>query len=396
MERVQGETLTELLRKRTLEEVRDPSTLLHHVDTFERVCQTMAYVHSRGVIHRDLKPGNIMADRFGAVFVMDWGIAKRLTTEENPFVDEDSTRHGAVLGTPGYMAPEQIDAESDTIDARADVFSLGIILYQILTGERPFKARNPPAMREEIRRSHPRPPIDVNRTAGRELSAICMKALEKDPDRRYASAEELARDIRCYRESLPVSAIRPRPVDRLVYWARRHRALAAASATLVLIALLLGAVVGSRAYLQNRMLNSGLANLEQSREELIDLWTRQQEMRAAAVALPEGSEERRRAELDLAEQRGRLGIAQFQFRGRVFGIAGFTFPDVHPRVRELGRWQTFNLLRTLQEEGNYAMADALASSTLEQIERGNFFGYTDEHVEQLHDAVAIAEAAMGR
>src|SRR5262249_48627899 len=157
MKLVKGRTLAELLAGRARPEQDRPRLL----KVFEQVCQALAYAHDQGVIHRDLKPQNVMVGAFGEVQVMDWGLAKVLPPGQADMVSgppaddrgvsptrcgtDGDTQAGAVLGTPGYMAPEQARGEAATLDARCDVFGLGAILCHILTGEPPFRGGGPAA-----------------------------------------------------------------------------------------------------------------------------------------------------------------------------------------------------------------------------------------------------------
>ena len=141
MRMVQGRTLRELLEERDARSVRDRGRMPELVDVFERVCETVAYAHAQGIIHRDLKPENVLVDEFGSVFVVDWGLAKELP-RDGSCAEVQRTGVGVVMGTPGYMSPEQARGEAASTGCQSDVFALGVILYEILTGVRPFAARS--------------------------------------------------------------------------------------------------------------------------------------------------------------------------------------------------------------------------------------------------------------
>ncbi|MFN2563674.1 MAG: serine/threonine-protein kinase [Gemmatimonadaceae bacterium] len=209
MKRVRGERLDAFARS-----ARSRRAELLRV--FRQVCDAVAFAHAAGVIHRDLKPQNVMLGAFGEVLVLDWGVAK-LRGHAGEAASETHAAHpagadtvtGAVLGTPGYMAPEQVAGRSDAVDERADVFGLGGVLCFLLTGDHP-----PPAGL---------PDGEAWRAVPAALRAICERARATVPEERYHSASELATDVANYLDALPVTAHRERLLERARRVAARHR-----------------------------------------------------------------------------------------------------------------------------------------------------------------------------
>ena len=208
-------------------------------------CETVSYAHSMGVLHRDLKPGNLMVGDFGAVYVVDWGLA-RIRGGELAETSDDPlrTRHGQVVGTPAYMPPEQSRGELDRIDERSDVYALGAVLYHLLAGAPPFLAsddrQDSAAVLQRVREGPPESLARLAPQAPQELVAICERAMARDPGQRYPSAEALAGDLRAFLEGRVVAAYARGALQQLRKWIVRNRALAAALA-FGLFAVLVGA-----------------------------------------------------------------------------------------------------------------------------------------------------------
>jgi tetratricopeptide (TPR) repeat protein len=199
------------------------------------------YAHSRGVVHRDLKPGNVLLTKDGTPKITDFGLAKQLDSAGR-------TRTGAVMGTPSYMAPEQAGGKSKEIGPACDTYALGAILYELLTGRPPFRAETPLDTILQVIDTEPLPPSRLQPKLPRDLETICLKCLEKVPAGRYASAGALADDVQRFLDSKPIQA-RPTPAwERLAKWARRNPTLTAVSGC-ALVALAAAALLAYRGHL---------------------------------------------------------------------------------------------------------------------------------------------------
>ncbi|HVK16721.1 MAG TPA: protein kinase [Fimbriiglobus sp.] len=201
------------------------------------VADALDYAHQQGVIHRDVKPSNLLLSPAGRLSVSDFGLARLL---EQPGV----TITGEMVGTPRYMSPEQITAGRIPVDHRTDIYSLGATLYQLLTLRPPFAAEHRDQLLAQVIQKEPARPRRVNPKVPVDLETICLKAMEKDPDRRYQTAGQMADDLRRYVNRFAILARRVGPVGRLVKWSRRNPALAAALAGVLVCA----AVAGGLAY----------------------------------------------------------------------------------------------------------------------------------------------------
>jgi serine/threonine-protein kinase len=193
--------------------------------------------HEGRVVHRDLKPANVLLTVDGTPKISDFGLARRLG-------GEGLTRSGAAVGTPSYMAPEQAQGEAGAIGPATDVYALGAILYECLTGRPPFRAESELATVYQVTTQEPVPPSQLNPRVPRDLETICLKCLSKDPARRYATAATLAEDLLRFRRGESVTARRPGAVERLRKWVRRRPAVAALLGATVLftVALIGGAL----------------------------------------------------------------------------------------------------------------------------------------------------------
>ena len=192
---VEGESLAALI-------ARNPLSPTRSAQMVKKISEAIVYAHGEGVIHRDLKPANVLLDSKRNPHISDFGLAKKITADSN------LTMPGQVIGTPSYMPPEQASGETDLIGPVADVYSLGAVLYCCLTGRPPFQAANPMETLRQVVERDPVPPRQLNVQIDRDLDTICLKCLEKDPQRRYGSAQEIVDELERFLNGQPIRARR--------------------------------------------------------------------------------------------------------------------------------------------------------------------------------------------
>ncbi len=251
MRLVQGETLQEAIRR--FHEADRPGRdegargleLRQLLNRFVAVCNAVAYAHSRGIVHRDLKPANVMLGRYGETLVVDWGLARAIARDEAarasgeqtlaPSGDSGAgaTQLGQAVGTPAFMPPEQAEGRWDRVGPASDIYSLGATLYCLLTGAPPFLGGSAEVL-ERVKRGDFPPPHERKKGVPGALAAVCLKAMARAPEQRYATVLDLAADVEHWLGDEPVSAWREPRRARLGRWARRHRVLVSGGAALLL------------------------------------------------------------------------------------------------------------------------------------------------------------------
>ncbi|MGH7968647.1 MAG: serine/threonine-protein kinase, partial [Limisphaerales bacterium] len=225
MDYVEGQNLAQLVGKQ-------PLLSRKAAEYVRQIAQAIHYAHSQGILHRDLKPSNVLVDAAtGQPRVTDFGLAKRMDSESS------FTVTGHMLGSPSFMPPEQASHDRGKVGPPADVYALGAILYHLLTARSPFQGESLAAVVTEVLNSEPISPRLLNPSVPRDLETICLKCLEKEPARRYATAEELANELGRFLDDVPILARPVGPTARLWRWCRRKPAIATLAAIVLILVL---------------------------------------------------------------------------------------------------------------------------------------------------------------
>jgi TolB-like protein/Tfp pilus assembly protein PilF/predicted Ser/Thr protein kinase len=247
MKFVEGGQLDEVVR-------RSPISIRQAVELIAKIARIVHYAHEHGILHRDIKPGNILLDAKGEPHLTDFGLARLLETESSVTQTLD------VLGTPSYMAPEQAVGNNAAVSSATDVYGLGAVLYQLLTGQPPFAGGTTYETIRLLCDTEPRNPRVLNPKIDRDLSTICLKCLEKDRKRRYSSALALAEDLERWLKHEPIAARRVGPLVRGRKWVRRNPTSALLAASLIALAAAAGWIVWKSEFIR-QPLATGIAVL---------------------------------------------------------------------------------------------------------------------------------------
>jgi serine/threonine protein kinase len=286
----------------------------HYFDTVARlvaeVADALAYAHRHGVVHRDIKPANLLVAPEGRLSLNDFGLARVL---EQPGM----TTTGEMLGTPAYMSPEQVAAGRTPLDHRTDIYSLGATLYELLTLHRPFIGERRDQVLSQILHKEPRSPRSVNKKVPIDLETICLKAMEKDPDRRYQSAADMAEDLRRFVNRFAISARRVGPVGKATKWVRRHPGVAAGLACAGLAIALAGFYANRASEAENQR----LADQQQSKTQLATL-EREHALENALEAATSGDLAKAELAINEAELKGASTADVRVLRGQVAFFRG--------------------------------------------------------------------------
>jgi serine/threonine-protein kinase len=334
----------------------EPQPPRRAAELVETLARAIDHAHSQGVVHRDLKPANVLLTADGQPKITDFGLAKLKDSSTQ-------TEVGAVLGTLAYMAPEQVQSQSDDIGPRTDIHALGEILYEALTGQPPYRAETPQKLIHAILNEEITAPSSRQSGIPRDLEAICLKCLEKEPRRRYDTASALADDLRRFLAGEPVQARSVGPAGRAWRWCRRNPKLASVSA--VLAATVLAAISGftGLTYRHNNQLRE---EVKRTAAKAAEARRHYQEARSTIQAMLARLNDRRFAEIPRLKELTRdLMEDALAFYERTLREVGANDPDI-----QVDTARAFGLLSTMRYElGQVDQAERLVQQALDLIAR---------------------------
>ena len=343
------------------------------------VSRAIHAAHQRGFLHRDIKPSNILVDYEDQPHITDFGIAKRI--EEGATL----TQSGQILGTPSYMSPEQARGENKTLTTAADVYSLGAILYELITGQPPFQSPAPMATLLKVTNCEPERPRSVQPNVDRDLETITLKCLEKDPTRRYGSAEALAEDLQRWLNKEPITARQMTPWGKVWRAAKQNPTLTGMSALLVFV-LLLAATTGpyfAWSYRQMALNESDAATrARKQRNQAQANLQRAKQAEAAATDAKEAAEANATFLIGLFKEADPFGLG-----GRTFGVLRKTNPDA---LTILARGEAF-----LKNDASLRDRPLVRAALLDTI--GNVYvnlGYIQKAEPLLLEALALRKKQL--
>lgn len=384
MKKVEGRTLADLLAERG-HATRNVPWRKRLLAILLDASDTLACAHELGVIHRDLKPENILIDRHSSVYVIDWGLAKRFATGGGAG-EAGLTIPGKVMGSPGYLSPEQAEGRGDSAGPQADVFALGAILYEILTGRRPFGGAGG---REELLAAvhrDPKPPRRLNWRLPRSLSDMCMKALLKDPLRRYPDARGFASDLRAFLEG------RLSWLERTRAAVRHHPLRAVACAWLGLAVVTLAANVVVQFWTDQRLANRAIERVGQLDAELAKIAAAAESARGRADDPKTPAAGRAASRKELQELDARWILTEFEAQRLLASVAELRFVWVESEIRPLARKRLFDLIESLIQRDQPALASGLVANALARHQDGSgALELSEEDVARLKQFAAAAD-----
>lgn len=384
---------------------------------FIDVCNAIAYANSRGVLHRDLKPGNIMLGKYGETLVVDWGLAKVLGTsgeatasgEQTLMPSSDSgsapTQIGSAIGTPAYMPPEQANGSLDKLGPASDVYSLGATLYFLITGKAPVQGKSVVEVLEKVRVGNVPHPTLINPHIPRSLAAICMRAMSTNPEDRYPNPQELAEEIERYLADEPTQAYVESLSVRIRRWIRKHPRVVASLATSLLVGLTSTLVIATIVSGKNRQLS--VANLELDKVNIV-LGNKNLQLSDALNSEREAKQRAEAKQIEAEQAREQEGLAKQEAEDRRQEsqrvLSFFTDRVVaaaRPKGQDGGLGKTATIRDAIDVALTHISADFEGQPMAEASVRrtiGSSYNFLGEHqlaIAQLKQALELCQSSVG-